>query len=146
MGSDVSSRLRAQVAERAYRVCEYCLIHENDTFWGCEVDHIISRKHGGATEAENLAWACAVCNGAKGSDLGTLAGRPPELHRLFHPRRERWSDCFQLQGVRIEPGNLAGEATAKLLQFNSDSRLRERENLAAIARYPTIEALARMKE
>ncbi len=47
MASDVSERLRRQVAERAYHVCEYCLIHEDDSFWGCQVDHIISRKHCG---------------------------------------------------------------------------------------------------
>lgn len=59
MATDVSQRLRRRVAERAYHVCEYCLIHEDDTFWGCQVDHIISRKHGGVTEPGNLAWACA---------------------------------------------------------------------------------------
>lgn len=42
MASEVSERLRRQVAERAYHVCEYCLIHEDDTFWGSQVDHIIS--------------------------------------------------------------------------------------------------------
>ncbi len=59
MASDVSDALRRQVADRAYHVCEYCLIHEDDTFWGCQIDHIISRKHGGPTESANLAWACA---------------------------------------------------------------------------------------
>ena len=58
-----------QINERAYHVSEYCLVHEDDTFWGCQVDHIISRKHGGATEPGNLAWACACCNNTKGSDL-----------------------------------------------------------------------------
>ena len=37
MASDVSERLRQEVAERAYHVCEYCLVHEGDTFWGCQV-------------------------------------------------------------------------------------------------------------
>ena len=39
MTIDESERLRRQVAERAYHVCEYCLIHEDDTFWGCQVHH-----------------------------------------------------------------------------------------------------------
>lgn len=59
MASEVSERPRQQVAERAYHVCEYCLLHEDDTFGGCQVDHIISRKHMGATELTNLAWAFA---------------------------------------------------------------------------------------
>ena len=146
MASDVSDRLRRQVAERAYHVCEYCLIHEDDTFWGCQVDHIISRKHGGATDPGNLAWACAFCNNAKGSDLGTLVGQPPQLQRLFHPRTDRWAVCFQLNRLRIDGANAIGEATVKLLQFNADTRLREREALAETGHYPRIEALARMKE
>lgn len=146
MASDVSEGLRRRVAERAYHVCEYCLIHEDDTFWGCQVDHIISRKHGGATDAANLAWACAFCNNAKGSDLSTLVGEPPQLVRLFHPRTDRWRDCFLLTGVQINAEDSIGEATVKLLQINHESRLNERESLAAIGRYPSIEALARMKE
>ena len=109
------------------------------------MDHIISRKHGGATEPGNLAWACACCNNAKGSDLGTLVGQPPQLVRL-HPRTDRWGVFFQLNGVRIEGTHAIGEATVKLLQLNLDSRLRERETLAETGRYPRIEALARMKE
>jgi len=146
MASDATERLRWQVAERAYHVCEYCLIHEDDTFWGCQLDHIISRKHGGATEPGNLAWACACCNNTKGSDLGTLVGQPPQLLRLFHPRTDLWSGCFLLNGVRIAPANSIGEGTVRLLQLNHDNRLRERETLADAGRYPTIEALARMKE
>jgi HNH endonuclease len=146
MSSEVSERLRLRVSDRADHVCEYCLIHEDDTFWGCQVDHIISRKHGGPTEFDNLAWACACCNNSKGSDLGTLVGHPPQLVRLFHPRTDRWAECFQLHGVRIDSSTRVGEATEKLLQLNHRNRLRERETLALVGRYPTIEALARIKE
>jgi hypothetical protein len=146
MASNVNEPLRRQVADRAYHVCEYCLVHEDDTFWGCQVDHVISRKHGGATEPGNLAWACACCNNAKGSDIGTLVGQPPRLLRLFHPRTDRWSGCFVLNGVHIDSANLIGEGTVSLLQLNHPNRHRERETLADAGRYPTIEALARMKE
>jgi hypothetical protein len=91
-------------------------------------------------------WACACCNNAKGTDLGAWVGQPPKLVQLFHPRSDRWAEHFQLLGARIEPVNPVGEATVKLLQVNHDTRLREREILALVGRYPTIEALARMKE
>lgn len=52
--SYVSIELRGLVATRADHLCEYCLIHEDDTFLGCTIDHIISLKHGGPTEAETL--------------------------------------------------------------------------------------------
>ena len=55
MSREVGEALRRLVAERAWHVCEYCLVHEDDLFHGCEVDHVLSRKHGGQTTAENLA-------------------------------------------------------------------------------------------
>ena len=146
MANNAGDRLRFEVAARAYHVCEYCLIHESDTFWGCQVDHVISRKHGGATDPVNLAWACAVCNNNKGTDLGTITGANLRLRRLFHPRNDRWLNFFILNTPRIDSVNPVGEATAKLLKFNSETRLREREVLAQIGRFPTIEALARMRE
>jgi hypothetical protein len=41
MRSYVSEELRRLVANRAERLCEYCLIHEDDTFFGCVIDHIV---------------------------------------------------------------------------------------------------------
>jgi hypothetical protein len=58
MSRELGDALRRLVAERAWHVCEYCLVHEDDLFHGCEVDHVISLKHDGQTTAENLA--CAV--------------------------------------------------------------------------------------
>lgn len=106
----------------------------------------LAASTGGISVLENLAWACASCNNYKGSDIATLVGQPPRLSRLYHPRTDRWSNCFRLSGYRIEPHNTPGAATEKLLQFNQDSRLRERAALGQTGRYPTIEALARMKE
>jgi len=40
MGGDVSATLHRLVGERAWHVCEYCLVHEQDLYHGCEVDHI----------------------------------------------------------------------------------------------------------
>jgi 5-methylcytosine-specific restriction endonuclease McrA len=56
----ISAELRETVAARANFFCEYCLVAEQDTFYGCEVDHIISLKHGGSSEADNLAYACTI--------------------------------------------------------------------------------------
>jgi 5-methylcytosine-specific restriction endonuclease McrA len=58
MGGEISDTLRRRVAERAWHVCEYGLVHEEDAYHGCEADHIRSVKHGGQTVEENLAWAC----------------------------------------------------------------------------------------
>ena len=138
--------LRNRVAERAYHVCEYCLIHEDDVFWGFETDHVISRKHGGPATLDNLAWACACCNRNKGTDVGTLVGNPARLTRLFHPRRDAWAEHFVLQQAEIEGSSDIGAGTSKLLKLNEPVRLKERQSLRQVGRYPTVEALARMKE
>lgn len=146
MSRPVGDATRRQVAERAYHVCEYCLIHEDDTFWGGHIDHIVSRKHGGSEELGNLAFACAVCNANKGSDIASLAGNPPKLTPLFHPRRDKWLENFHLVNHWIETVSATGETTAKILKLNAPNRVEEREALSHAGRYPTIEALARMKE
>jgi hypothetical protein len=60
MTSYVSAHLRREIESRANNLCEYCLIHEDDTFLGCQVDHIIAEKHGGTTESNNLSYACTI--------------------------------------------------------------------------------------
>ncbi|MDB5336276.1 MAG: restriction endonuclease [Planctomycetaceae bacterium] len=139
MTSYVSVDLRRLVESRAHHVCEYCLIHEDDTYFGCQVEHITSEKHGGQTEAANLAYACAVCNRAKGTDLGTVL-RSNELTRFYNPRTDRWLDHFSLSGGVIQFKSAIGEATSKIFRFNQAERILERETLQFIGRYPTVEA------
>ena len=68
----IPAALRRLVTARASNVCEYCRLPAAASFYGCEIDHIISEKHGGLTVAANLALACFVCNRNKGSDVATL--------------------------------------------------------------------------
>jgi hypothetical protein len=137
----VSAELRRLVETRADGLCEYCLVAEEDTFFGCEVDHIISEKHGGPTEADNLAFACAFCKQAKGSDIGSIDWASGELVRFFNPRRDRWAEHFVLKGVRVEPLTPIGSVTVRILAFNTIERLLERQTLQLAKRYPSKEAL-----
>src|ERR1700686_87332 len=123
MSSYVSDELRRLVANRAERLGEYCLIHEDDTFFGCEVDHIVSLKHSGPTEAINLAHACSFCNRHKGSDIASVSGVTGELVRFFNPRTDQWSEHFRLEGSLIESLTSIGEATARILKFNDGERV-----------------------
>jgi HNH endonuclease len=146
MGADVSQELRRRVAERAYHVCEYCLVHQDDLFHGFEVDHVMSVKHSGQTDLGNLACACFHCNRHKGSDIGSVAQVSGKLTRFFNPRTDTWQTHFSLNGGRIEPLTDIGEATARIFDFNHPDRVRHRELLAKVGRFPTGEALAKMKE
>ncbi|MBI1996477.1 MAG: HNH endonuclease [Deltaproteobacteria bacterium] len=144
MSSYINAALRQLVATRADYLCEYCLIHEEDSFFGCEVDHIISEKHGGQTEAENLAYACAFCNRSKGSDVGSLVQRTGAFVRFFNPRTDRWADHFALDRVTIIALSDVGEVTARILDLNNSERLFERQALQVIGKYPSASAAARL--
>jgi hypothetical protein len=137
----ISTDLRNLVASRANYVCEYCLISEEDTFFGCQVEHIISRKHGGRSEPENLAYSCVFCNRFKGSDITSLSAETSELIRFYNPRIDRWREHFILIGVTIMHNTAMAEATVRILQMNSEERLLEREILRRRSRYLSESAL-----
>ena len=137
----VSVALRRLVKTRAKSLCEYCLIREEDTYFGCQVDHIISEKHGGSTQESNLAYACSYCNRNKGSDIGSIVSETQQFCRFFNPRIDRWSDHFRLDSIRIIALTTIGEVTARILDFNHVDRLIERAELAALGEYPSRTAL-----
>ena len=126
MPSDVSPVLRNQIARRAQYRCEYCLIHADEAGFAHQVDHIVSRKHGGLSVAGNLAYACLFCNRHKGSDIASIDPENGRTVRLFNPRREHWTDHFRFDGSRIEPLSETGRATERLLRFNAAERIAER--------------------
>ena len=144
MSRHISPEVRREIAIRADFLCEYCLIAEEDTYFGCEVEHIISLKHGGSSELENLAYACSFCNRHKGSDIGSVS-ESGEFSRFFNPRTDQWADHFRLDGAVIRPQTIIGEVTARILQFNHSDQILERQALIAIGRYPNKTALARIE-
>ena len=85
----INAALRREIIERAGDCCEYCLTDPDDHMFPYEVDHIIAEKHGGDSSSENLCWSCYLCNGYKGSDIGSVdwlgSGK---LTPLFNPREQ----------------------------------------------------------
>ncbi|MCU0658714.1 MAG: MOSC N-terminal beta barrel domain-containing protein [Polyangiaceae bacterium] len=67
---------------------------DGDAGRGVTVEHIIPRHHGGSDDAENLALACASCNGEKGRRHDLQDRNDPrriEVTRaLQERRRQRW--------------------------------------------------------
>jgi hypothetical protein len=132
----VSAALRRLVTERANAQCEYCRFPQTASLFAFEMEHIIAEKHDGITEAENLALSCPCCNRFKGSDIGSIDPQTQQLTPFFHPRRQEWSDHFQLEGGIIVPLTPEGRVTAKILQFNLSERILEREQLSSVGAYP----------
>lgn len=139
----ISQELRRLVANRADSLCEYCLIPDTDGV-AFQVDHIISVKHGGSTTPDNLAYACIFCNLQKGTDLGSIVWRTGELVRFFNPRRDFWGEHLRLDEAVIQSLTDIGEVTARILDFNSEERILERQALLEVGRYPSAAAQRRM--
>lgn len=128
--------LRQQVFMRANGSCEYCLVAQQDSFITHEIDHVIAEKHRGTTTEDNLCLSCYDCNRHKGSDLASIDPLTGDLVALFHPRRDRWSEHFFLDGAIIKPRTPQGRVTVFLLHLNDDNRIEDRANLIRGKRYP----------
>ncbi len=136
MSRNINEKLRTQVELRAGKNCEYCRIAIEDTYFGGEIDHIISFKHHGQTEFENLALACQPCNRNKGSDLGSIFTASKKLVRFFNPRTDKWSEHFRVNSdAEIESLTEIGEVTAIIFGFNDLERIAERKGLIEIGNY-----------
>lgn len=126
MSSYIPSTLRKRVYERANGCCEYCLFPETFSLAPHEIDHIIAEKHGGLTEATNLALSCVLCNKHKGSDIASIDPETGNLSPLYHPRLDQWSEHFQLNVAEFIPLTSVGRVTVRLLQLNRSDRVEER--------------------
>ena len=122
----IPAALRRAVHERAGGLCEYCGFPDGMDIVPHEVDHIVAVKHGGETDAANLALACYLCNKHKGTDLASVDPESGAVALLYHPRRDAWAEHFRLDQGRIDGRTAVGRATTRLLQLNREERVAER--------------------
>src|SRR2546421_2921200 len=87
------------VARRAAHRCEYCHAPEVVFNLHFEVEHIQPQAEGGTDEESNLALACRSCNLYKSDHLSGFDEVTQSESRLFHPRRDAWSDHFEVSAA-----------------------------------------------
>ena len=131
----IAPRLRGLVKSRARGLCEYCLLPWEAAFFPHEPDHVIARKHGGATTADNLALACFDCNRFKGSDIASVDPQSGRIVPLFNPRSHDWSEHFKIRQGKIAGITPEGRATERLLRFNLLERIEVRQILVASGQF-----------
>lgn len=137
----VPEPLRAQIRNLASERCEYCLLHEDHTYYTHEIDHIFAEKHGGATTAINLCLACIDCNRHKGSDICSLDPVTDTVSALYHPRQEKWDVHFSLlRSGLIEPQTIIGRVTERILRFNRVELVSDRKSLIDLGFYDNFTA------
>jgi hypothetical protein len=135
----LDAALIRQIRHRAGGCCEYCHMPEEFTDIPFEIDHIIARKHDGATVPGNLALSCFRCNAFKGSDLSGRDPRTRRLTPLFNPRRHKWTVHFRWAGAVIVGRTPIGRTTASVLKMNDPFRVALREELFDEGVFPPAE-------
>jgi len=134
MSQYIPAVLREFVASRANHCCEYCRLPAERSFFSFHIDHIVSRKHGGETQADNLAYACSICNVNKGSDVATFLTDRTVSVRFYNPRIDHWHDHFAIE----QTGSLTartdiGQGTINILDLNHPDSIIERRELIRLA-------------
>lgn len=117
------------VQRRAQRRCEYCRTPQGFDGFTYEIDHVISKKHGGSTVAGNLALACFPCNNHKGPNIAGIDPKTKRLTPLFHPRRHQWGWHFRWDGPVLVGKTAIGRVTIMVLEINKEWRVDLRQAL-----------------
>lgn len=132
----ISRTQRQRLARRAQYRCEYCLLHQDYSIKSHHADHLIPRKHGGDDSDDNLAWACFICNGAKGSEVAAYDRATGQLAPLYNPRKQVWHEHFFIEDGEIIAHTACGRVTILVLQLNRADRVEVRKILMELGLYP----------
>ena len=117
------------VRRRADEQCEYCRLRQEHSELRHHIEHIVAKQHSGSDDAGNLALACHRCNLQKGPNLTGIDPQTGQGAQLFHPRRDRWSEHFDFEGVRITGLSAVARATIHVLDLNDARRLELRAEI-----------------
>lgn len=134
----ISAEIRRQVDSRACQCCEYCKSSRNYAAHTFHIEHVVPVAAGGKSSLENLALACANCNGSKSSKLQVTDPVSKATVALFHPRSQKWNQHFVwskdfLEIVGITP---TGRATVVALRLNRQEVVNLRQALRKVGIHP----------
>jgi hypothetical protein len=81
----------------------------------------------GASDLDNLALACWICNLKKGPNLAGIDPLSGQLMRLFNPRKDLWAEHFTFGkstsielGIEIRGLTTIGRTTVDVLPMNTE--------------------------
>lgn len=128
--------LVALVRRRAAATCEYCRLPQSLSPIPFEIDHVIAQKHGGPTEAANLALTCFYCNSFKGPNIAGIDPESRRIVRLYHPRHDAWGTHFRWEGPVLVGRTRSGRATIAVLEMNHPDAVAVRRALIEEGVFP----------
>lgn len=137
-GALIPAELRRRCVERDRRRCAYCCTSQRIIGPVLEVDHIRPRARGGRTEISNLCLACPMCNGHKADRTSATDPESGHVVRLYHPRRDRWTEHFAWTdgGAVVQGMTEIGRATVAALQMNHPEVVTTRRLWVSVGWHP----------
>jgi hypothetical protein len=90
----------------------------------------------GKSQLNNLALACSRCNRNKGPNIAGFDKNGNEIVRLYHPRRDKWTDHFRWRGPRLLGLTPLGRVTIRVLVINHPKAVALRRELIAEGVFP----------
>jgi len=114
----LNPELSRKVRERVSSRCEYRELPSPFHPAPFQIHHVMARQHGGTNEYENLALACIHCNRSKGPNIAGLDPDTGKIVRLFHPRRDKWTEHFVWDGPELKALTQIGRVTIAVLMIN----------------------------
>lgn len=120
MSEYVSKTLKHVVGERAKNCCEYCLSQAEFATQSFAIDHISPTSLGGETHLDNLALACAGCNGYKSDKISAVDPVSRATVSLYNPRQHTWNEhfCWDKNYQQMLGLTPVGRATVEFLRLN----------------------------
>lgn len=76
-----------------------------------------------------MYYLCCFCNAFKGPNIAGRDRQTGDTVRLFHPRRDTWTDHFQWDGPLLTARTAIGRATIAVLRINLPYRVAVRASL-----------------
>jgi hypothetical protein len=118
--------------------CVYCRTPTSISGARLVVDHIVPEAAGGQTEIENLCLACHACNEFKGAQVTAEDPVSGKVVRLYHPRRQCWSEHFRwsLDGTEVVGITPTGRVTSLALKMNNPLIVAARRLWVAVGWHP----------
>jgi hypothetical protein len=138
MSAYLTTELRRQLLEVDDHRCAYCQTTQANSGYPMVLDHIVPRSQDGATQFDNLCFACHRCNEFKGATTALADPLTEVLTPLFHPRRHSWEEHFTWDeaGIRVMGLTAIGRVTVIALNINNEVILDARRNWVSVGWHP----------
>ena len=134
----ISPEKRQSIVDRAGGRCEYCQSRADYATETFAVEHITPISLNGNNELDNLALACAGCNGYKLDKIEAADPTDSTVVPLYHPRQDHWHTHFTWNDDFREIIGITatGRATVAQLQMNRVGLINIRAVLCLIRKHP----------